>query len=711
MNKHVFLYHSGAVVAEGGKVVIDKSKLDASNLLKKVKEPGNHTYEVWYRVTSLPNYGVISVGSQNLTNNKTDFSQAIIDQDGIVYIHDDSENHYDYFSFDVWLNQRHKDVQRPQERNEVVSESFSITVTPINDQAPVIKNLASHLKVAYGDTVTLTPENLHVNDQDTLPEDIHYTVTSKPNNGFLFLSNRQNETVLAFTQGDVNSGRVHFVQDGELSPGVFNFSVTDGVHQPLHKLLRVEVEPATITLVNNTGLTLRQGQHTVVCTSKHLAARTNKRNTNISYQVTRQPLYGSVRKDGKQVVQFDQEDLQSAKISYQMTELTSPQDSFEFTVAAGDMNLTAQRVNITVSPLIHMNHHVRIPSGIAVKLRRNVIDASELAALSRSDPVFEIISTPKHGRLVKFGQKSLAVKSFTFQDVIQGRVAIEENANITILEGNVTIHNITKIHHLKDSFQFLLKAKNVQPAQGEFMFTVVPYNPLTGMPVITEDSSQKPFTQSPSLNNTHPGSPLHPRTGREHKERPHKHKHKTKARTRSGGHGNHGKPAISNVDKTTSGKQPVTLQNIPVWVESMPRPASDPLLIILPFLACLFLIVILIVLILVFRHRREKRARHSMIQELSAVRQTSDDQPPPRSPCLGTPERSVAVPSVVVTPVRCPDNPMLDGVHADAIVAGMSPLETPYILCAWTPVTPVEPEIIIEQQSNNPTLGQSQYWV
>lgn len=696
-------------MAEGGKVVIDKSKLDASNLLKKVKESDNRTYEVWYRVTSLPNYGVIAVGSQNLTSNKTDFSQATIDQDGIVYIHDDSENHYDYFSFDVWLNQKGKDVQRPQVRNEVVSESFSITVTPVNDQPPVNKNLAPLLKVAHGDTVNLTPENLHVEDQDTLPDDIQYTVMSKPDSGFLFLSNRQNETILAFTQGDVNSGRLYFVQDGELAPGVFNFSVTDGVHQPLHKLLRVEVEPATITLVNNTGLTLKQGQHTVVLTSKHLAARTNKRNANISYQVTRQPLYGIVRKDGKQVAQFDQEDLQSAKLSYRMTKLTSPQDSFEFTVAAGEVNLTAQRVNITVSPLIHMNHHVRIPSSIAVKLRRNVIDASELAALSRSDPVFEIISAPKHGRLVKFGQKSLAVKSFTFQDVIQGRVAIEENANITGLESNETLRNITKIHHLKDSFQFLLKAKNVQPALGEFMFTVVPYNPLTGMPVITEDSSQKPTTLTPSLNNT--GSPLHPRSGREHKERSHKHKHKTKARTRSGGQGNHDKPAISDGDRTTSGKHPVTLQNIPVWVESMPRPASDPLLIILPFLACLFLIVILIVLILVFRHRREKRAQHNMIQELSAVRQTNDDQPPPRSPCLGTPERSVAVPSVVVTPVRCPDNPMLDGVHADAIIAGMSPLETPYILCAWTPVTPVEPEIIIEQQTNAPSLGQSQYWV
>ncbi|KAL2100293.1 hypothetical protein ACEWY4_004687 [Coilia grayii] len=709
----ILLANTGAVVPEGGKVVIDKTKLDASNLLKKVKEPRNYSYEVWYRVTSLPNYGTIVVGDQNLTTDKADFSQVIIDQEGITYVHDDSENLYDGFSFDVWLNRKGTAAQRPQDLSEVVSETFGITVTPVNDQPPVIRTVTPILKVVHGDMVTLTSENLHVEDQDNPPEDIQYTVTSKPETGFLFLNNSRNDSSPAFTQDDVNSGRVHFVQDGELSPGVFNFTVSDGVHQPLSKHLRVEVEQVYISVVNNTGLTIRQGQTTVVFTSKYLAAKTNKRNANITYHVTQQPLYGSIRKDGEQVSQFDQEDLRSAKLSYHMTELTSPQDSFECTVSLPEVNLTAQRVNITVSPLISLSHHVRIPSGIAVKLRSTVIDASELAALTGSDPLFEITSPPKYGKLLKFGQSgsSMSVKSFTFQDVIQGRVAIEENANITGLQGNFTLRNITTIHHLKDSFEFLLRAKNVQPARGEFVFNVVPYNALTRMPVVTVDPSQT--TQPPSFNTTiHSVISHHPVSGREHKDpwRPHKHRHKSKGRGRSGGHSTHGKPPVSIMPKTTSGQQTITLTNIPVRVESMPKPALDPLLIILPFLALLLLIIILIILILIFRHRREKRAREEEKRAVQGMAAAShaDDQSEPRSPCLGTPERSVAVPSVVVTPVRCRANPDLGGLRGEALVAGMGPFDSPYVLCAWTPV---EPDVILEDQASAPTLGRSQYWV
>ena len=92
-----------------------------------------------------------------------------------------------------------------------------------------------------------------------------------------------------------------------------------------------------------------------------------------------------------------------------------------------------------------------------------------------------------------------------------------------------------------------------------------------------------------------------------------------------------------------------------VHVEVLPRPASDPLLIILPLLACLLLIIILVVLILVFRHRKEKQARQRLLRELAAVMLPTED-----SPYLGRPERSVAMPSVVVTPLgpaSCPTSP------------------------------------------------------
>uniref|UniRef100_A0AAY4E5D8 Laminin G domain-containing protein n=1 Tax=Denticeps clupeoides TaxID=299321 RepID=A0AAY4E5D8_9TELE len=678
----------GAVVKEGGRVLIDKEKLDASNLLGKLKDHQQQSYEVWYRVRTLPSQGIIVVGEQNLTSENPNFSQSTLDTDGITYVHDDSETLSDRFYFDVWLNPKGRAVQIPLDMNMIVSESFSITVTPVNDHAPVLRTIAPSLRVVQGDTVSLTSENLHVEDRDNLPEEIHYTVISKPNNGYLALKDNLNASILTFTQDDIDRGRVHFVQNGQLTSGVFYFSVTDGFHRPLYKLFNLEVEKITLTIRNSTGVNLKQGQTTVVLTSEHLAAEANRRNVSVSYNVTTQPLHGRLLKGHEPVARFTQEDLQAEKVSYHMTDLTSHRDSFEFTVFTSDNNLTGQIFNITVIPLIHLGDLVRIPNGIAVKLRRNVLDASELAALSNSDPLFEIISPPKHGRLVKFGLggSSQSVKSFTFRDVVQGRVAIEE----------------------KDSFEFLLKADHVQPAKGTFVFTIVPYNSVTGKPVNGDGSLQK--TKLPPFNRTkNLQSPLNTPSNTRQREivRPQQNMHDVKPQNRWGNHTENGE-INSDIPKTSTGKADSPQKNIPVWTKSMPRPASDPLLIILPLLACLLLIVILIVLILVFRHQREKRAQRNMIQELGG------DGPPdpmvPRSPYLGQPERSIAVPSVVVTPVTpaCPDSAILQRFQGSALMPAIGPPDSSVLLCSWVPL---HHGSTMQEQVPPTNLRQNQYWV
>lgn len=63
---------------------------------------------------------------------------------------------------------------------------------------------------------TITCVNIHgqVEDHDTPPEELHYLVISKPNNGYLTLGERL-EPVTSFTQYDVNHGRLHFIQQVE----------------------------------------------------------------------------------------------------------------------------------------------------------------------------------------------------------------------------------------------------------------------------------------------------------------------------------------------------------------------------------------------------------------------------------------------------------------------------------------------------------------
>uniref|UniRef100_A0A4W5M9G0 Laminin G domain-containing protein n=1 Tax=Hucho hucho TaxID=62062 RepID=A0A4W5M9G0_9TELE len=686
----------GAVVTEGGRVVIGKIQLDSSNLLGKLLEPQRRSYEVWYHVTSLPQHGIITVGERNLTSAKPNFSQFILDKFGITYQHDDSETTQDFFTFEIWLNRKGQLPQRPSEPSLIVTESFDLTVTPVNDQPPLLRTKAPSLRLVQGDTVVISPENLLVEDLDTPPEEIHYKVFFMSSFTVLHLY----RTVSAFSQADINHGRVHFIQNGEPSSGVFYFSVTDGFHRPLYKIFNLEVTAATVSIVNNTGLRLVQGQTTATLTTEHLAAETNGRHSvTIHYRVTTPPHHGSLLMSDLPVSEFNQEDLHSCRLSYHMTDLTSSSDSFEFTVSTPESNMTAQTVNVTVRPLIHFSERVLIPSGIAVKLRKDYLDATDLATLSGSDPVFHILSPPKHGKLVKVtfdlsDGANHSVESFTFRDVVQGRVALQE----TLAQQRHKIH----VSMLNDSFSFLLRADNVQPAVGEFLFTIVPYK-----------ESLNHTTRSPGRNRTTGGrgttihSATHPHTTNQtHNKTLQK---QFKGRHHWGNQTRGGHPMIPTISGNTHGKHNVHGPHriTPVRVESLPRPASDPLLLILPFLACLLLIVILVVLILVLRHRREKRAlSRGLIQELAAA---AGDGGPEVSPYLGRPERSIAVPSVVVTPLldpnSCPSTPVLNLLRRGTL----APRDPCLLLWAVDAV----PDMVQAQQCQppEPTLRDNQYWV
>lgn len=287
-------------------------------------------------------------------------------------------------------------------------------------------------------------------------------------------------------------------------------------------------------------------------------------------------------------------------------------------------------------------------------------------------------------------QASEVLKSFTFRDVVQGRVAIKETLSDGELQGNESVLATARGHTpatpLNDSFAFLLKAGNVQPAKGELHFTILPHHQMHHGPSSsrkTPVATQHVTTRTLAHNATAPtggkgsghgrtgvrsgggeGSPPHILSHKNHNRT----QHKTKAHNRwanhtrggnhggrpgggaGGGHGDTAQPHAPVADKHDPAPPPD-----PDYVEVLPRPASDPLLIILPLLACLLLIVILMVLILVFRRRREKRARLQLIRQLGAIALVGED-----SPVAGRAERSPAMPSVVVTPLgprSCPASP------------------------------------------------------
>uniref|UniRef100_A0A8C5H2R7 Chondroitin sulfate proteoglycan 4-like n=1 Tax=Gouania willdenowi TaxID=441366 RepID=A0A8C5H2R7_GOUWI len=691
----VLLANTGAEVMEGGSVVIDDLKLDASNLMSKLSTPERSSHEVWFQVTSLPQHGVIVVGERNLTKEKPNFSQFIVTKYGITYKHDNSETTRDSFVFSAWLNMKGKTAQLSQDDGDVVKERFNITVTPINDQPPLLKTKAPSLKVVQGDAATLGPENLKVEDLDNPPEDIVFSVISKPSNGYLAFDGSLNVSIAAFTQAQINNRTVYFIHDGSPSSGVFYFSVTDGHHKPIYKLFNLEVTEVTISLVNLTKLTLQQGTTSVPLTNNNLSAETNGKNVTIHFLITRPPNFGKLLMENREVSRFMQEDLRAGRLSYHMISHSSAEDSFEFTTFTSEANVTGQVLNITVSPLVKVGKGLSFPNGVPIKIDSSIINAEELANLSGSDPVIEIIAHPKYGKVVQtephMSMKGEPADYFTYQDVVQEKLLLELSANMS------------SVQELNDSIVFVLKAENVQPAIGEIYFTLVPFNPAlfptTTSPILTTSPVPQTPLRTTGNGTASPGLSTVFRST----QKPSKNQQKIKGRSRWGNSNR------TSIFTTTRGKPSQTeefpFRNTPVRVESYPQKGSNPLLVILPLLALLLLVIIFVVLVVYLRHHKQRK------QNTATPQEPASPGPPSSLSYQGQTQRSATVPTVTVTPLAPArtGSPVIDRLLTPYQSSPYSTIDSNLIFTSRSGgVSAASSQII---QAATPTLQRNQYWV
>ncbi|KAM6035907.1 chondroitin sulfate proteoglycan 4-like isoform 1-T1 [Theristicus caerulescens] len=688
------LANTGAIVQEGGRVLINRTNLDASNLLIKLPEVQRSMYEVWYQVVSLPQHGMIVVGERNITKEKPNFSQYILNKFGIMYIHDNSESLNDNFTFAVWLNLKSKSATKPH--SEVLEEMFNITVVPVNDQAPELKTKRLHLKVLQGDVSLLGSENLKVEDLDNVPAELKYTIVSNPNNGYLAMKSNLSVSIKDFTQADVDSGKVWFVQDGSSSSGVFYFSVTDGKHRPLYKLFSLEVIPVALVLVNLTNVALPQGQTSVTITNVQLSAVTNGKSTTIMYEITQPLKYGHLMIGNEQVTEFEQADLYSGRLSYHLTNLTASKEVLEFMLFTAEGNLTGQVLNITVKPLVRVVPDMQISNQAAYKFRSSDLDASELANLTNSNPRFEVIVPPSHGRIVK----KRFVNDAVFED-IQTFTQADIDSGVVLLDIDT---NMTGIDLLNDSFTFILRADAVQPAVGCFQYSIVPYSPplvqgfTTDVSSITSTTALKIHTTSkdkapassqneePTVAQQKTGPTMWPAQhhwGSLHEEGP-----------------------LLNLALGTSGSAgtKITTQVNARSPREQAGESSNPWYIIIPVVLVSVLLIVAVISVCILLMCQKKEKTKPLVKSQTEAVLSSPDR------CL---ERSLTVPSVTVTPLlkgaeRSTASTFMAVRHEQLLPAVASPTVERSLQNSWLNL---DPEMIQYCRRTNPTLKRDQYWV
>ncbi|XP_062369704.1 chondroitin sulfate proteoglycan 4-like [Cinclus cinclus] len=687
------LANTGAIVQEGGRVLINKTNLDASNLLIKLPDVQRSMYEIWYQVMSLPQHGMIVVGEQNITKEMPNFSQYILDKFGIMYIHDDSESLNDNFTFAVWLNLRSKPATKPH--SEVLEEVFNITVFPVNDQSPELKTKRLHLKVLQGDVSMLGAKNLKVEDLDNDPAELKYTIVSNPNNGYLAMKNNLSVSIKDFTQADVDSGKVWFVQDGSSSSGVFYFSVTDGKHRPLYKLFSLEVVPIALVLVNLTNVVLPQGQTSVTITNVQLSAVTNGKSTNIMYEITQPLKYGHLMIGNEQVTKFEQADLYSGRLSYHLTNLTASSEVLEFMLFTAEGNLTGQVLNITAKPLVQIVSDLQISNQAAYTFGSSDLDASELASLTNSNPRFEVIVHPSHGRIVKkrfVNDEALEdIHTFTQADIDSGVLLLDVDTNMT------------GIDLLNDSFTFVLRADAVQPAIGCFQYSIVPHNP----PLVQDFTTEVPFIISMTTLKAHSTSKDEAPVSSQNKEpalAPQKTEPTMWPRQNHWGNLHVEGPLLSQAVGTSVSVELKITNQVNGRSSREQAAESSPWYIIIPLVLVSVLLVVAVTSVcILFVCQKKEKTKPLVISQTDTTLNSADQYL----------ERSLTVPTVTVTP-------LLKGTERSTASTFVAVKNEQLLRTVVSPTTErylknnslnLDPEMIQYCRKTNPTLKRNQYWV
>ncbi|NXH13835.1 CSPG4 protein, partial [Bucco capensis] len=490
--------NAGLQLTRAQQAEIGTSLLDASNLLSQIPVSERTAHDVVFLVTGLPAHGHLLVAGVPLEGSWPFFLQSDLATGHLVYAHGGDSVSEDHFRFKAWLRPQAQQSIRPPQEGVVISEAFNITVTS-SSKPPQVVRRQEVLQVPPGSTVTLSQEYLDVADPSSSPEEMVYSVLQRPLAGHLANARNPSEPITRFTQADVNAGHVVFVARGSHAPGSLALSLSNGHYPPTLTSLGIEVLPALSTAASPVLLEVPQDLNRASVSHQHLLGAARLGAGSALYRITREPRFGQVQVNQKPVQGFSQKQLARGEVTFTFTDLTSPEDDFQFLVMSRAANRTGV-VNVTVRALVKARPDSVWPRGTTALLDTSVLDASELANHTKSNPLFKIRRAPRGSHLVRVsrepGQATTPIETFSQSELEQGLVGLQ------VLDDEETNQPLQS-----DSFVFELVAAGVPPALASLGYSTEPYNASKAYGVTLLTAPLAPSPRVPQPQGTAQSSP------------------------------------------------------------------------------------------------------------------------------------------------------------------------------------------------------------
>ncbi|XP_053778816.1 extracellular matrix organizing protein FRAS1 isoform X3 [Desmodus rotundus] len=358
------------ITTNKGLVLDENSVKKITTLQLSATDQESGPAELTYRVTRQPRLGHLehaaSPGIQI-----TSFTQADLTSRNIQYIHSsESEKHSDAFSFTL------------SDGVNEVTQTFHITIRPVDDSLPVVQNLG--MRVQEGVRKTITEFELKAVDADTEAESVTFTIVQPPRHGAIerTTGGQQFQHTSTFTMEDVYQNRVSYSHHGSNSlKDWFTFTVADGTNPffiieeggkeimtAAPQQFQVDILPVddgTPRIVTNLGLQWLEymdGKATNLITKKELLTMDpDTEDLQLVYEITRGPQHGHVEhklQPGRVAVTFTQEDVNLGLIRYVLHEekIHEMMDSFQFLVKDSKPNVVSDNVFHIQWSLISFKH-------------------------------------------------------------------------------------------------------------------------------------------------------------------------------------------------------------------------------------------------------------------------------------------------------------------------------------------------------------------
>lgn len=462
-----FLMVNNLIVPEGGQATLESKHIKVNVEFKKL---GIRQSQILFKIKEQPSHGQLRLNVEPELEEESTFTMLDLWQGRVLYMHDGSEESYDYFTFTISTSSKKEMPPYLQGKKDYM---FTITVRPINDAPELILPNGNVFILLEHSKKCLSVNSINIVDADTSSADLSISVLGTLNidAGFLENSKSPGKAIIDFSYEDVKHGNVCFVHTGVKNSRIV-LRASDGEKVSDTVVLRIIAVPLDYKFVNNTGVEVLQGD-TVLITLSHLAVETNafQQELEIRYDIMQSPQYGEIQRrhaggEWKKTYSFSQRSIGRSRVRYACTFKEMQQDNAleHFTFKVNILNKTSEEFLFPVT-VKWLRYNLQRSAPLVIdKAKKEYLSSDNLLA------VIEGVEVPENEFYYKL--QSLPERG----NILLNNIPLQINSTFSqqdISDYKVEYHLISRPHEeAQDSFRFFISTKYVKSNISVFKINI-----------------------------------------------------------------------------------------------------------------------------------------------------------------------------------------------------------------------------------------------